>query len=370
MLTVWLVAGGKAGEAARDGEEDSKARAKHKKRRDEMPLAPGVTAPAAAATAADGSYQQGTHTEGTRSLQGVSNSPDKAPTTPATQQPGSAPAAHPAAAALVPPRAGDQFYWWFDDDKDGKRYCSPQLLEALGLEEEPAALEVNVLRILGSGATAWVVAAEVLVWVKRATRDAAAAAGQELPPRRSCEMAVKIFRLHAEMDPWLRPHPEDKHDKHANTWLDQEWEVLQLGGPYLPTCYARGAVINDDEVFRRALLMELVPRGSLDQVIKSNPQSTGLPRGDIRRYIRHMVEGLALLHRHGFIYRDLKPHNALLHASTDGRTTVKLVDFSTSRQLQSLVAMTKGVGEWVRWGVGVGGSKHRKAQGAVGRGGV
>ena len=48
---------------------------------------------------------------------------------------------------------------------------------------------------------------------------------------------------------------------------------------------------------------------------------------DIRKYARQMLEGLAELHRQGFIHRDLKPDNLLV---TEGGV-LKIGDFGLSR---------------------------------------
>lgn len=275
------------------------------------------------------------------------------------------PAAMPVpAVAAVPyaPKSGDKLEWSCPEDQQGRRHYNPQLLQQLGFVEEPPWLLLEVLGILGFGATAWVVAADVKPWIT--TQQQAAAAGG--PPPRSVRVAAKIYKQYHEVHPALRGYAEELHDDLARTWRNQEMEVLQLGGPYLPTYYARGSAFDlSTDVERYVLLMELVPGGSLDQVIKSSPKPKGLPRSDIKSYMRDMVAGLALLHRHNYIYRDLKPYNALLATNTDGTHTIKLTDFGTSRKLQLEAGgeLTMGVGECEgRWWAGWGGAMHAQAE--------
>lgn len=274
--------------------------------------------------------------------------------------------------AAPPPKRGDKLYWSFARfQTTGQLAVScQQLMEALGLEEEPKALRMEVDRMLGEGTCAWVVAAKVTGWLRQqlgaaAGAESAAEGGQQPEPvPRPLMLAIKIHRLHHEMDPTCIAHPSNQHDAYVRYWFKREVTVLQLGGPHLPQLYSYGWVSSGippaasaarpNEVPRRALLMELDERGSLDQVMARRPGAKkGLPRSDIKSYMRDMVAGLALLHANNIIYRDLKPLNALLATNPDGTHTIKLADFATSEKLEPGRELEQ-IGEWLRAGTGAG----------------
>lgn len=68
--------------------------------------------------------------------------------------------------------------------------------------------------------------------------------------------------------------------------------------------------------------------GNLEEFLS---KKTDLTLEDKRDLIRGMLEGIAFLHDHGIIHRDLKAQNILLHRE-DGVWTPKITDFGLSRQ--------------------------------------
>eukprot|EP01065_Artemidia_motanka_P048986 TRINITY_DN8037_c0_g1_i2.p1 TRINITY_DN8037_c0_g1~~TRINITY_DN8037_c0_g1_i2.p1 ORF type:complete len:1005 (+),score=185.60 TRINITY_DN8037_c0_g1_i2:213-3227(+) len=85
------------------------------------------------------------------------------------------------------------------------------------------------------------------------------------------------------------------------------------------------------------IVMEYLSGGSLDGVLK---QFGGkLATTSIQRYVRDSTRGLAFLHQHKIVHRDMKPHNTLL--VTDGQC--KLADFGASAELGQLAKTGQGV---------------------------
>lgn len=84
------------------------------------------------------------------------------------------------------------------------------------------------------------------------------------------------------------------------------------------------------------IFLELVPGGSIAGLLDRFG-----PFGErvVAAYTRQVLAGLAYLHSHAFMHRDIKGANLLV----DGEGTVKLADFGASRDLQALQTIESGV---------------------------
>ncbi len=74
-------------------------------------------------------------------------------------------------------------------------------------------------------------------------------------------------------------------------------------------------------------VMEYCDGGSLSDIARSNGGS--LPWEALRPWALHALEGLAAAHKEGFVHRDIKPHNILVH---QGRA--KVSDFGLAKNFQ------------------------------------
>ncbi|XP_053945911.1 mitogen-activated protein kinase kinase kinase 4 isoform X2 [Anastrepha ludens] len=85
------------------------------------------------------------------------------------------------------------------------------------------------------------------------------------------------------------------------------------------------------EVHREELLifMELCSEGTLEALVEL---SGGLPEGLIRRFTVQLLSGVAELHRHGIVHRDIKTANIFL---VDGSNSLKLGDFGSAVKIQA-----------------------------------
>ncbi|MEV6419579.1 serine/threonine-protein kinase [Streptomyces sp. NPDC051662] len=81
------------------------------------------------------------------------------------------------------------------------------------------------------------------------------------------------------------------------------------------------------------LVLELCEGGSLaDRVRRDGP----LPARRALDLFDGVLAGLGHVHQeHGFVHRDIKPHNILLASGPDGRTTAKLADFGLAKAYDS-----------------------------------
>ncbi|XP_011195434.2 mitogen-activated protein kinase kinase kinase 4 isoform X1 [Zeugodacus cucurbitae] len=85
------------------------------------------------------------------------------------------------------------------------------------------------------------------------------------------------------------------------------------------------------EVHREELLifMELCSEGTLEALVEL---SGGLPEGLVRRFTVQLLSGVAELHRHGIVHRDIKTANIFL---VDGSNSLKLGDFGSAVKIQA-----------------------------------
>jgi serine/threonine protein kinase len=74
--------------------------------------------------------------------------------------------------------------------------------------------------------------------------------------------------------------------------------------------------------------MEFASGGSMDRWMKR--QGGKVPLAEAAPIMLQCLDGLAHAHRHGFIHRDLKPQNILLH-QRQGQWTAKITDFGLAK---------------------------------------
>jgi serine/threonine-protein kinase len=56
-----------------------------------------------------------------------------------------------------------------------------------------------------------------------------------------------------------------------------------------------------------------------------------LPPADAAEWFRQLLDGLAAAHAQGVVHRDLKPENVVGASDSDGRLTVKILDFGLAK---------------------------------------
>ena len=96
-----------------------------------------------------------------------------------------------------------------------------------------------------------------------------------------------------------------------------------------------GSCFDKDEN-KLTIFMELVSNGSLGSAVRE--MKSPMPDEIARVYTRQIVSGLAYIHSHGVVHRDLKCDNILL--AQDG--TCKLSDFGSSRKVLPAPGVSNG----------------------------
>ena len=79
------------------------------------------------------------------------------------------------------------------------------------------------------------------------------------------------------------------------------------------------------------VIMEYVAGPSLANVLAQYPD--GMPLGEVRDWLKGLVEGVAYLHDHGIVHRDLKPANLFMEEGV-----VKIGDYGLSKMISSQAA--------------------------------
>jgi serine/threonine protein kinase len=118
---------------------------------------------------------------------------------------------------------------------------------------------------------------------------------------------------------------------HPRLRFQQEARIMaSLHHEHLVTVYHVG-----EENGSAYLAMELLHGETLDRWLQRVGRA---PVEEILRIGREIAEGLTVIHRHGFLHRDLKPTNLWLEAP-DGR--IKILDFGLARYLETDIRLTQ-----------------------------
>ncbi|XP_031483333.1 mitogen-activated protein kinase kinase kinase 5-like isoform X2 [Nymphaea colorata] len=133
--------------------------------------------------------------------------------------------------------------------------------------------------------------------------------------------------------------PDDPKSSECIKQLEQEINTLtQLKHQNIVQYY--GSEIVDDSFY---IYIQYFPRGSIIKVIQE--WGGALPEQVVRSFTRHILSGLAYLHRENVVHRDIKGANLLV--DTDG--IVKLADFGVAKPLKGeiLPQSMKGSPYWM-----------------------
>eukprot|EP00754_Rhynchopus_humris_P033687 Rhum_TRINITY_DN15478_c12_g1::Rhum_TRINITY_DN15478_c12_g1_i1::g.160692::m.160692 len=128
--------------------------------------------------------------------------------------------------------------------------------------------------------------------------------------------AVKIISLKEEME--FQEVQKLMNEVHMMAELQHELVTQYFGCTY------------DKEGHKLSIFMEFVEGGSVGNMVRKLNEPLSLPTA--QRYISQVLEGVAFLHSHSIIHRDLKGDNVLISSSAG---VVKLADFGTCKRLKS-----------------------------------
>eukprot|EP00756_Hemistasia_phaeocysticola_P014603 Hpha_TRINITY_DN15346_c0_g2::TRINITY_DN15346_c0_g2_i1::g.87910::m.87910 len=154
--------------------------------------------------------------------------------------------------------------------------------------------DYEVLRSLGSGATAEVVLARARLSDKL--------------------FALKIMKK--------SPQPHGRREKTAR----RERDVMAKVAPQSPFLLRLHAAFQSGT--RMFLVVDYMPGGDLYEYIRLKRR---LPMEASQRAMAQVLEGLRALHAVGFVHRDIKPENVLL----DERGNCKIADFGLTKDIES-----------------------------------
>lgn len=124
------------------------------------------------------------------------------------------------------------------------------------------------------------------------------------------------------------PVQHDEQRAHALTCVRQEVNLIStLRHPNIIRFYGSRVVPSRQEIY---IFMELAAHGSLSSLAR---KFGALSERHARRYTRQILHGLAYLHAHHIIHRDVKGDNVLI----DAAGTARLADFGCSKALAGAV---------------------------------
>ncbi|GMQ09318.1 hypothetical protein CsSME_00052740 [Camellia sinensis var. sinensis] len=116
--------------------------------------------------------------------------------------------------------------------------------------------------------------------------------------------------------------------------------------PYIYRCFGEEIMTGDRNRIIYNLLLEYGSGGTLADLIKKSG-GEGLPESDVRRYTRHILEGLDCVHSCGYVHRALKPENIIIVPIITGTGTeyvAKIGDFGLAKrakQMRKMMTMSK-----------------------------
>lgn len=87
-------------------------------------------------------------------------------------------------------------------------------------------------------------------------------------------------------------------------------------------------------------VMTYADRGTVADLLEAGP----VPLDDALDLVRQAALGLAVLHEHGIVHRDIKPQNLLLRSRPDGTTEVLVADLGVAKALAHASGLTQVVG--------------------------
>ncbi|CAH8362674.1 unnamed protein product [Eruca vesicaria subsp. sativa] len=130
-------------------------------------------------------------------------------------------------------------------------------------------------------------------------------------------------------------------EKHADS-LYREFQILSelKGCPRIVQCYGTKVQerLNEKRCLEYKFHMEYAPGGSLRSFV-NHFKDNKLPDALIRDFTRMLLEGLAIIHGHGYVHCDLKPANILVFPSCVYKNgawrsshELKISDFGLSRR--------------------------------------
>ena len=132
--------------------------------------------------------------------------------------------------------------------------------------------------------------------------------------------------------------PSGKNWRRQKESLEREIQVLKdCRSPYIVSYFGS---FQDAESANMCIVMEFLPGGTLQEVIKEYGKYGGLEEDHMKNVIGSVLKGLAYLHERQIMHRDLKSKNILIDA--DGGT--KLADFGVSRELNAATMARSMVG--------------------------
>ncbi|KAJ3666937.1 hypothetical protein Zmor_002358 [Zophobas morio] len=116
------------------------------------------------------------------------------------------------------------------------------------------------------------------------------------------------------------------NDNHTIKRVGEEMKILE-GIVHRNLVRYYGVEVHKDEML---IFMEFCAEGTLENLVAAS--ENGLPELLVRRYTCQLVSGVAVLHDHGIVHRDIKTANIFL---TDNGNCLKIGDFGCAAKIKS-----------------------------------